>query len=103
MQTPGVVIPGFKDYDPETKKTHKDLGTVKVNHTIALYFHKNPDCKPIAKLSPDCGCTTPVDQGDKVMVQFTPNNIVDRTNKGFTVVYTDHTSERISFSAKVTS
>jgi hypothetical protein len=103
MQNQGKQVPGFKDYDPETKKTHKDLGTVRVNQTIAIFFEKSADCKPISGFNPDCGCTMPVNQTDRVMIQFTPLNIVDRTNKGVVVTYNDSTTERISFSAKVTS
>jgi len=111
----------FKDFDPSTGLTRKDIGLVYSRQPVQVVFQKEPNSKAIVNMQADCGCSKPIDQGDILIINYVPGDVPEgavmawnaqseatRTprpshmvEKGVTITFFDQTSERIFFKAVV--
>lgn len=111
----------FKNYNPATGLIMVDIGTVYSRQPVKIEFEKEPTAKTIINMQADCGCSSPSDSEDKVIVYYTPGDVPEgpvmawnhedpstrserpshRVQKGVTITYSDQTSDRIYFTATV--
>ncbi|MCE7039244.1 hypothetical protein [Dyadobacter sp. CY312] len=101
----------FRDYNPATRTTTLNIGTRKSGVTVDVYFIKTPECPKITSMTADCGCSTPRDIGDSVLVKYTPGQLAEgviasgqnsqNVQKGVLVEFENGTSEKIYFLAKI--
>ena len=82
---------------------HKDLGKVIGGKSITLIYSSGPNRPNIKTVTSTCGCNVPKWNNKEVILKYNNEalpfgyNTETRVNKSVTVIYTDNTSEELSF------
>jgi hypothetical protein len=87
-----------------------NLGTIKENVKKIIIFEALNELNNIHSMSSSCGCSTPKQDGNKIVVSYTPGTIpfhlisqgFYNTTKTITITYKDGTTDILSFKAKIT-
>lgn len=90
-------------------KKHIGLGDIKVGSKKQLIFTPEGELKQISSMVSSCGCSTPKQMGNTIVVSYTPGAVPYhlrakgeyKTTKNITVYYMDGTSDVLSFSATI--